>query len=123
MESESRRILIYDARCRLCVTAKEVIERSGSQDVRFVPYQTEEAAGRLGSAYAPGRPDAAFLVDQDGTIHRGLDAFAALLPGIRGGKLLLLLLRIPLIRPLGYLLYRLIARHRYRLFGEVTNRQ
>jgi predicted DCC family thiol-disulfide oxidoreductase YuxK len=116
---EADRVLIYDARCRLCVTAKEAIERSGSQDVRFVPYQTEEAACRLGSAYATGRPDVAFLVEPDGTIHRGLDAFAALLPGIRGGKLLLPLLRIPLIRPLGYVAYRLIARYRYRLFGEV----
>lgn len=120
MSREADRILIYDARCRLCVTAKEAIERGGGdQDARFVPYQTEEAACRLGDIYQPGRPDVAFLVEPDGTVRRGLDAFLPLLPGIRGGRLLLWLLRVPLFRPLGYLLYRLIARYRYRLFGEV----
>lgn len=120
MGPESDRILIYDGRCRLCVTAKEEIERrGGEQEVRFVPYQTEEAACRLGTSYKPGRPDVAFLVEPDGTIRRGLDAFLALLPGIRGGKVLLPLLQIPLMRPLGNVMYRLIARYRYRLFGQV----
>ncbi|MER3425517.1 MAG: hypothetical protein C4293_22045, partial [Nitrospiraceae bacterium] len=109
------RVLIYDGQCRLCVTAKEGLERLGrDQDVRFVPYQSEEAACRLGQEYRPGRPDVAFLVEQNGMIKRGLDAFLPLLPGLRGGRLLRALLRLPLIRPLAYLAYRLVARYRYR---------
>lgn len=122
-------VLIYDGQCRLCVTAKEGLERwsktperqmvSEIAGVRFIPYQTEEAAARLGSAYRPGRPDVAFLVDEHGKITRGLDAFVPLLPGLRGGRILHAVIRTPLLRPLGYLVYRLVARYRYRIFGQV----
>jgi predicted DCC family thiol-disulfide oxidoreductase YuxK len=121
-EAERGAILIYDAQCRLCTMAKEGLERLGSRGraaIRFVPYQSGEAADRLGSEYQPGRPNVAFLVDADGTIHRGLDAFLPLLPGLPGGRVLLALMRVPLLRPLGYLLYRLMARYRYRLFGQI----
>ena len=112
------RVLIYDDQCRLCVTAKEGLEREGT-DVRFVPYRSEEAASRLGADYKPGRPDAAFLVEGDGTISRGLDAFLPLVPGLRGGRVLHAILTVPLIRPLADLAYRLVARYRYKLFGAV----
>jgi len=114
------RILIYDGQCRLCVTAKEGLERvGGNEPVRFVPYQSEEAASRLGRDYRPGRPDVAFLVEEDGTVCRGLDAFLPLLPGLRGGRVLLALMRVPLLRPLAHLAYRLVARYRYKWFGQV----
>lgn len=118
--AESERLLIYDAQCRLCVTAKERVERLGKDlDVRWVPHQSDEARCRLGAEYQPGRPDVAFLVERDGTIKKGLDAFLPLLPGLRGGRVLHALIRIPFLRPLAYLLYRVVARYRYRLFGSV----
>jgi len=114
------RILIYDDRCRLCVTAREGLARAGEgTDVRFVPYQSEEAARRLGVDYKPGRPEVAFLVEGDGAISRGLDAFLPLVPGLRGGRVLHAILKAPLIRPLADLAYHLVARHRYKLFGSV----
>lgn len=114
------RTLIYDDQCRLCVTAKEGLERAGAgRTVRFVPYQSEEAACRLGAEYKPGRPDAAFLVADDGAVTRGLDAFLPLARGLRGGRVLHAILTAPLIRPLADLVYRLVARYRYRLFGSV----
>jgi len=117
------RTLIYDGQCRLCVTAKEGLERLGpapqQSGIRFVPYQSEEAASRLGAEYKPGRPDVAFLVEPDGTISRGLDAFLPLVPGLPGGRVLHAILRVPLIRPLAYFAYRLVARYRYRWFGSV----
>ncbi|WP_447972982.1 thiol-disulfide oxidoreductase DCC family protein [Nitrospira sp. Kam-Ns4a] len=114
------RLLIYDGECRFCLTAKQGLERlGGDRDVRFVPYQSEEAARRLGPEYRPGRPDVAFLVEADGRISRGLDAFLPLLAGLRGGRALQALLRLPGFRPLAYLLYRLIARYRYRWFGRI----
>jgi predicted DCC family thiol-disulfide oxidoreductase YuxK len=119
--NKPQRTLIYDGQCRLCVTAKSGIERLGAPpNLRWVPYQSEEAARCLGKDYQPGRPDAAFLVETDGTIKTGLDAFVPLLPGLRGGWLLLALWHVPLLRPLAYLCYRVIARYRYRWFGTVT---
>ncbi len=126
-QSEAPCVLIYDGQCRLCVTAKAGIERldrntDHQSPVRFVPYQSEEAARYLGAEYRPGRPDMAFLVEADGQLHRGLDAFLPLLPGLRGGRLLLALMRVPLLKPLAYLGYRIIARNRYRWFGEIQPR-
>lgn len=116
-------ILVYDGRCRFCVTAKEGLERLGTQNeaeaVRMIPYQSEKAKEVLGNAYRPGRPDVAFLVQPNGVIRQGLDAFLPLLPGLRGGRFLATFLSVPLVKPFGYLIYRLVARYRYRLFGEV----
>jgi len=122
-QPESPCVLIYDGQCRLCVTAKAGIERLDrnieQSPVRFVPYQSEEAARYLGAEYRPGRPDMAFLIGSDGQLRRGLDAFLPLLPGLRGGRLLLALMRLPLLKPLAYLAYRIVAKNRYRWFGEV----
>jgi predicted DCC family thiol-disulfide oxidoreductase YuxK len=114
-------ILIYDGECRLCVTAKEGIERrqKAAPGLRYIPYQSEEAKARLGGTYKTGRPDAAFLVDQQGRIIEGLDAFVPLLPGLPGGRVMLALLRLPFGRTLANLAYRVVARNRYRWFGAV----
>jgi len=116
-------LLIYDGQCRLCVTAKQGLERletnTAGDNIRMITYQSEEAKDILGPRYQPGRPDVAFLVGSDGKVAQGLDAFLPLLPGLKGGPFLAGLFRIPLIKPLGKLLYRFVARYRYRLFGEV----
>ena len=115
--------LIYDADCRFCVMAKEGIERAGGNrgqtQVRFLPYRSEEAERRLGNEYVPGRPEVAFLVGEDGCIQKGLEAFLPLLPGLKGGRILHRLIGVAWLKPLAYLLYRIIARYRYQLFGSV----
>jgi len=55
----------------------------------------------------------------DGTIASGLDAFLPLLPGLKGGRWLAKVFAVPLVKPLAEWIYRLVARFRYRLFGEV----
>ncbi|MDP1946716.1 MAG: DUF393 domain-containing protein [Nitrospirota bacterium] len=117
-------LLIYDGECRLCVTAKKGLERLETQEdatpIRMVPYQSEEAQQALGAIYRPGRPDVAFLIRSDGEIASGLDAFLALLPGLKGGRILSGLFSIPLVKPIGYLLYWCVARCRYAVFGKVA---
>jgi predicted DCC family thiol-disulfide oxidoreductase YuxK len=116
-------LLVYDGQCRLCVTAKQGLERlethADAIPVRMVPYQSEEAKQALGESYQPGRPNAAFLVHPNGEIARGLNAFLALLPGLKGGRVLTVLLSFPLVKPFGYLLYWFVARYRYSIFGTV----
>ena len=117
-------LLIYDGQCRLCVTAKKGLERLETQmdatPIRMVPYQSEEAKQALGEVYRPGRPDVAFLIRSNGEIASGLDAFLALLPGLKGGRVLSGLFSIPLVKPIGYLLYWCVARCRYAVFGKVS---
>ena len=116
-------LLIYDGRCRLCVATKQKLEQAGvgrdGHNIRFVSYQSEDAKQVLGSAYRPGRPDMAFLVKPSGAISQGLDAFLPLVSGLPGGHVLLKLLRVPLVKRLAGWGYQLLARYRYRLFGEV----
>ena len=116
-------LLVYDGQCRLCVTAKKGLERlephADATPIRMVPYQSEEAKQALGENYRPGRPNVAFLVRPNGEIDRGLDAFLALLPGLKGGRGLSVLLSLPLVKPFGYLLYWVVARYRYTIFGRV----
>jgi len=85
----------------------------------MVPYQSEEAKQALGESYRPGRPNAAFLVRPNGQIASGLDSFLALLPGLKGGQILSVLLSLPLVKPFGYLLYWFVARYRYAVFDKV----
>ena len=117
-------LLIYDGQCRLCVTAKKGLERlemkADATQIRMVPYQSEEARQVLGEGYRPGRPDVAFLIRSNGEIASGLDAFLALLPGLKGGRILSGLFSIPLVKPIGYLLYWCVARCRYAVFGKVA---
>ena len=116
-------LLVYDGQCRLCVTAKKGLERLGTHadaaSIRMVPYQSEEAKQALGESYQPGRPNAAFLVRPNGEVARGLDAFLALLPGLKGGRVFSFLLSLPVVKPVGYLLYWFVARYRYAVFGKV----
>lgn len=120
-------LLIYDGECRLCVSAKRKLELAGvgqpGSDIRFLPYQSEEARYVLGEQYHPGRPDMAFLVQPSGIIRRGLDAFLPLAPRLPGGRFLSQCLRIPPLKAVAEWGYQLVARHRYRLFGEARSSQ
>lgn len=128
LQRSSRRVpqaclLVYDGHCRLCVVAKQGLERlrihPGATPIRMVPYHSEEARQALGAAYRPDRPDVAFLVRPNGEIVRGLDTFLPLLPGLRGGRVLSSIVRLPLVKPVAYWLYWLVARYRYQVFGTV----
>jgi predicted DCC family thiol-disulfide oxidoreductase YuxK len=113
--------LIYDGRCRMCVMAKGGLEQLAGEGkaLRMIPYQSGEAERLLGPHYRGGRPEAAFLVASDGRIASGLDAFLPLLPGLKGGRVLARLCALPLVKPLGHWIYRLVAKYRYEVFGEV----
>jgi predicted DCC family thiol-disulfide oxidoreductase YuxK len=107
----SQCLLIYDGRG---------LERmADGQALRMIPYQSEEAKRVLGVRHQGERPEAAFLVNADGGIASGLDAFLPLLPGLRGGRLLAKLFALQFVKPLGYWLYGLVAKYRYQAFGEV----
>lgn len=115
-------LLIYDAECRLCVSAKQTLEELGigrvESDMRFLAYQSEGAKRLLGANYRSGRPDMAFLIQPSGEVFQGLEAFLPFVPNLPGGKLLLWWLRFPSAKRLAEWGYRMVARHRYRWFGE-----
>ena len=121
-EPDKSCLLVYDGECRLCVATKGKLEKAGigeaASSIRFIPYQSAEAKEALGSLHRPGRPDMAFLVHPSGDIGREWMPFFPLAPALPAGRLLLWFIRIPLAKRFLELLYRFIARHRYRWFGQ-----
>ena len=114
-------LLIYDGECRLCVSTKQKLEELGvgqaESSTRFLAYQSEAARMILGSNYRPGRPDMAFLIRPSGEVLQGLEAFLPFVPN-PGRRFLLWGLRFPPAKRLAEWGYRMVARHRYRWFGE-----
>ncbi len=123
----SRRVcvLVYDGECRLCGFIKGKMEQVGlgrpGSDVRFLPYQSKKAADILGARYRSGRPDMAFLIQPTGEVLQGIDAFLPVFQHFPGGKLLSWGLRFPVAKWLAERGYRIIARYRYRWFGEARS--
>ena len=63
-------------RGRVCVAIKRRLERQKySPAVRFIPYQSDEAARLLGTEYVPSRPSMAYFMDSMGNVSRGMSAF------------------------------------------------
>jgi len=114
-------LLIYDGQCRLCVTAQKGLERlgtdSGVNQIHMITYKSKEASAVLGADYRPGLPDAPYLVCSNGEVAHGLGAFLPRLPGLKGGWILALPLRLQW-GLLAACPYRLVVRYRYRCFGE-----
>lgn len=126
-QSDSRvtGLLIYDANCRLCVAVKAGFDRAGIGEagtgVRMIPYESREAVAALGELYRPGPPSMAYLVSPTGMVSQGLEAFLPLVLGLPGGRVIRRLLRWAPAKALAEWGYRLMARHRYRLFGSVDS--
>ena len=118
----TRGCLIYDRDCRLCVSMKNRLSQAAQErDIRFVPYDSDEARSLLGSTHLPGRPGFAYLIDEAGTTHQGLDAFIPLLPGLRWGRWVLPIWRFSFVRSCAYTVYRWVAKYRYSWFGPSTS--
>lgn len=123
-DSPQPSLLIYDGNCRLCVAAKDGLDRAGlgapDSGVRMIPYDSQEAISVLGEQYRPGPPAMAYFIHPAGAVSQGLEAFLPLLSGLPGGRVIRSLFRWPPAKWLAGRVYGLIARHRYRLFGAVT---
>ncbi|MBX3201270.1 MAG: thiol-disulfide oxidoreductase DCC family protein [Labilithrix sp.] len=123
-------VVLFDGRCNLCNgTIQFIVDHERAATLRFAPLQSdvaravlEQAFGRdearrlVGGATGDGDPDSVVLVDgARGYTHStaGLRIAAHLRAPYRW---LLALLLVP--RPLRDLVYRWIARNRYRWFGK-----
>ncbi|MBI3359476.1 MAG: DUF393 domain-containing protein [Nitrospirae bacterium] len=142
--SDSRPILIYDAQCRLCVFSKKIIAQWDTKcHIRFLHFQDQEAqrlvadfasASAAGSGFArpvagcggiaseASRPqhqmDAMWLVDANGFVSSGVDAFRGMLPSLPMGQVVELIFKLPGFSVFAKRIYRIIAKNRIRWFGK-----
>jgi predicted DCC family thiol-disulfide oxidoreductase YuxK len=113
-------ILLFDGVCTLCDGAVQFVMRhDGAARIRFAPLQSDAAKPFLARAGLDARYlDSLVFVDDAGRVHAGSDAalgVGRLLDGpwrgiaVAGGI-------VP--RVVRDAVYRLVARHRYRVFGQ-----
>lgn len=108
---------IYDGDCGFC--SRCVAWASRRSDVRFEPFQRTDLAtiGITEEAAAT----AVHFVGADGHVVRGGAAVAAVLRECRGAwPLLGMAMRVPGIRSIAEVAYRIVARNRHRLPGPAA---
>ncbi len=111
-------VILYDGHCRLCVAgAKELQRLLGGQGTQLRSFREEGVlAAYPGVAYE--RCEAAMqLVQANGRVVEGAEAIVRALGRRAWGKLLYVYY-VPGLRQLADLLYRAIARYRFRIAGR-----
>ncbi|MEK7824956.1 MAG: DUF393 domain-containing protein [Nitrospirota bacterium] len=120
--AEQINILIYDAECRLCVSAKEIMERwDAKRRLRFLPFQDPEAFSLVPDLPKIGCLNAMRVIDQKGRVSIGIDALRAILYLLPGGFIIARLSRLPGVYFVAENIYFWIARNRYRLLGAARS--
>ena len=104
---------MYDGECGFC---RDIVDRIRSRDrarrFRFVPYQDEVALRRTGVSRQEAS-HAMVLITEDGSRFAGGDAAARVIERRPRGRLVGRLLRLPGVRRIVGVGYRLIAENRH----------
>jgi len=117
-------LLIYDANCPMCTRAQAWIARHAQPGaLEYLGCQSDERARRVPQMSEEECMEAMQLVLEDGRIFAATAAFERLLPRLRGPwRHLALLFRVPGVRSLAPLAYRVIARNRMTLSGLLARK-
>jgi predicted DCC family thiol-disulfide oxidoreductase YuxK len=113
--AERAPVFVFDGECGFCTRWVAWLRRRVLADVAFVPSQEIDDLSALGLT-AADVATASYWIDADGRPHRGSDSFAhALGTATLPWRVVGLVLRAPLVRPVAQRLYAVIARNRHRL--------
>lgn len=117
MEVTDHPVLFFDGVCNLCNSSVDfIVRRDKKRKYRFAPLQGQTAAYAIPDQVKSGNYDS-FILAEHGHIYTRSTAALKVLVGLGGiWSLAKLLLFIP--APLRDPLYRLIAKNRYRWFGQ-----
>ncbi len=111
-------ILLFDGVCNLCNgTVQWIIERDRTGRVHFASLQSELGAQLLEAARLPKENLQSVMLYENGHIHTYSDAPLRVARYLDGGWSVLQYLAI-VPRPIRDVVYRWIARNRYRWFGK-----
>lgn len=121
---EGRPVVLFDGVCNLCAGAvRFIIRRDRRARFRFAALQSDVgrrilAAAKIGIP-GPGETPRSLILFAGGKVYRGSTAALLILAGLgRAWPFVAALLVIP--APLRNLVYRFVARNRYRWFGRKT---
>lgn len=112
-------VVIYDGSCGFCRSQVARLARWDTQSrLAFVPLQDPAVLERYPDLTRERLLQEMVVVDRSGRRHGGADAFRYLSRRIRQLWWLAPWMHIPGSMPLWRLVYRLVARHRYRLWSR-----
>ncbi len=113
-------IILFDGVCNLCnASVLFIIDRDPSAHFHFAPLQSDvarELMDRAGEPIPSGDPDSIVLL-ANGRVYRSSTAALRIARQL-GGPTRLLAAFVIVPRPIRDLVYRWIARNRYRWFGR-----
>src|SRR5262245_29640328 len=114
----SDQVVFFDGVCNLCNGFVQfVIRRDPAGGFKFAPLQSEAARARIGESIAPGAALSTVLLWRNGRLYDRSTAALLVLRQLRfPWPVTAVLFVIP--RPLRDWVYDLIARRRYRWFGQ-----
>ena len=114
----SERVVFFDGVCNLCNGFVQfVIRRDPGARFKFAPLQSEAARARLGDSVTPGAAPSTVLLWENERLYDRSTAALQILRQLRfPWPIMAALFVVP--RPLRDWVYDLIARRRYRWFGQ-----
>lgn len=116
MQAPFRHTVLYDSECPVCLGSVERLRRWDTRKLlAYLPNQDPSVSKRFPSLSPEALAGSLYLVSPEGEVQEGADAVEALLrrlPRVAWGAWVF---HLPLARPLARMLYRWVARNRYRL--------
>jgi len=116
---DPRPVLVYDGACRFCVAQAHRLARLAGGRVRLESFRDPGVLERHPGLTHEACARAAQLVEPDGHVRSGAEAVVHALALHAGLGPLAWLYHLPVVQQVVDLGYRLVARNRFRLQGEV----
>ena len=115
---DNQPILLFDGVCNLCNSSVQfVLERNGSENVRFASLQSDFGQERLRESALPKDYTSSLVLLENGDVYTKSDAALKLAKHLNGlWKLGRVFLIVP--KPIRNWVYDWIAKNRYRWFGK-----
>ncbi|HEX2202676.1 MAG TPA: thiol-disulfide oxidoreductase DCC family protein [Longimicrobium sp.] len=111
-------VVLFDGVCNFCnASVNFIIDRDPRGRLRFAALQSEAGEAFLRGAGMPTADFDTVVLVEDGRVHTRSDAALRIARRLSGAWPLLAAFRV-VPRPLRDLVYDLVARNRYRLFGK-----
>lgn len=110
-----RLAVLYDGHCRLCSGTAARLDRMDRYGrLELIDLHRPEAAARFPSLNRQRALQEIQAMDASGRCYSGVDAFARIGARLPGWRWVSWLLRVPILHGLAGLVYRWVARNRYR---------
>jgi predicted DCC family thiol-disulfide oxidoreductase YuxK len=112
-------VVLFDGHCRFCTRgAKTIARRFGADRVTTRDFQEAGVLDDYPGVTHEACMKKIHLVMPDGRVYAGAEAFARLFATVRIVGWIAFVYYVPGLRQIAELVYTLVARARYRLFGR-----